>query len=363
MAGGVRVVAVYADRLRQRGHEVTVVSTPPRPIPLIEKLRHVKRGWGWPGKPQTGPSYLDNVDVAHRVIDRFRPIADADVPDADVVIATWWETAEWVAALSPGKGRKVFFIQHDESVFDLQPTRRVIDTWRLPLTKITISKWLTELAQQRDPGAVVHHIPNSVDMAQFDAPPRGKQARPTVGLLYSPVVFKGVDTSLKAVARVAERLGDVHLVTFGEVDPTDELPLPAGADHTTHPAQQQIRELYARCDVWLCGSLAEGFHLPPLEAMACRCPVVSTRVGGPMDIIEPGRNGYLADVGDDAALAECLLKVLQSDEAGWRAMSDAAYATATGYTWEHATDRFESALRQLAAPADRADDAAAVSSG
>lgn len=359
MAGGVRVVAVYADRLRKRGHEVTVVSTPPRPIPLVEKLRHVKRGWGWPGKPKAGPSYLDGVDVDHRVIDRFRPIVDADVPDGDVVIATWWETAEWVDALAPSKGRKAFFIQHDESMFDLQPTERVTDGWRLPMAKITISKWLTELAEQRDPGAVVYHVPNSVDMAQFDAPPRGKRERPTIGLLYSPVAFKGVGVSLKAVARVAEQLPGLQLVTFGEVDPLDELPLPEGTDHTTHPAQEQIRELYAKCDVWLCGSVAEGFHLPPLEAMACRCPVVSTRVGGPVDIIEPGHNGYLADVGDDAALAECLLKVLRRDAAGWRAMSDAAYATATGYTWGDATDRFESALKEIA---DRADVAAGAQS-
>ena len=32
--------------------------------------------------------------------------------------------------------------------------------------------------------------------------------------------------------------------------------------------------------------------------MACRCPVVSHRVGGSVDIIEEGINGHLVDIGD-----------------------------------------------------------------
>jgi glycosyltransferase involved in cell wall biosynthesis len=94
----------------------------------------------------------------------------------------------------------------------------------------------------------------------------------------------------------------------------------------------------------LCGSNREGFHLPPLEAMACRCPVVSTRVGGPLDIVKDGLNGYLVDIADDEALVRRALQILTGTESEWKAMSDAAYKTATDYTWEDATDQFEDAL-------------------
>jgi hypothetical protein len=47
------------------------------------------------------------------------------------VIATWWETAEWVDRLSVSKGKKVYFIQHYEA-FDYLPKERVEATWRLP---------------------------------------------------------------------------------------------------------------------------------------------------------------------------------------------------------------------------------------
>src|SRR5438105_4096972 len=87
-AGGTRVVATYADRLRQRGHQVVVVSTPRRDPGFASKLRSLAKGNGWPAR--LGPSHFDHVDVEHRIIDRFRPMTDSDVPDADVIIATWW---------------------------------------------------------------------------------------------------------------------------------------------------------------------------------------------------------------------------------------------------------------------------------
>ena len=42
------------------------------------------------------------------------------------------------------------------------------------------------------------YVPNSVDLQQFTAPPRGKQPSPTVGVMYSHVHFKGCDVALKA---------------------------------------------------------------------------------------------------------------------------------------------------------------------
>ena len=84
--------------------------------------------------------------------------------------------------------------------------------------------------------------------------------------------------------------------------------------------------------------------------MACRCPVVSTKVGGPIDIIVNGKNGYLVEIGDSSALAAKSMSVLGLDLAAWEAMSEAALATATRYSWDDATDLFEQALqRQLGA--------------
>ena len=357
MSGGCRVVAIYADRLQRRGHEVKVVSTPAPQPPLRSRVKRLLLDWhqrrehkvAWThlgGLPDTNPSHLDNIEVPHHVIDRCRPVTDSDVPDGDVVIATWWETAEWVARLAPRKGAKAYLIQHHE-VFDYLPTERVKATWRMPLQKITISKWLVELAAREYGDRKVHLVPNGVDMSQFYAAPRDRQRQPTVGILYASVKWKGLDVTLRAIECAAKRLQGLRVVAFGAAPVVPELPLPPGASFHHLPAQESIRDLYSSCDVWLCGSYSEGFHLPPLEAMACRCPVVSTSVGGPIDIIESGRNGYLVPVGDAEALADRLVDVLSLDDARWCAMSDAALATATCNTWDTATDLMESTLHNV----------------
>jgi glycosyltransferase involved in cell wall biosynthesis len=340
LQGGIRVVAIYADRLARRGHKVVVISTPPTDS-MRSKVKSFVCGRGWRIDPE--PSYLEGINVEHRMLEQVRPVIDTDVPDADVVVATYYTTAYGVQRLSPAKGAKAIFIQNYE-VVEGKPNPKLDATWRMPMHKITISKWLVELAREQFGDAVVSHVPNSVDLDQFHAAPREKRPVPTVGLLYTTASLKGCGTSLKALKRVAASMPSLRLVSFGAEQPDLRLRLPRFAEFHYRPPQDKIRELYAQCDVWLCGSTREGFHLPPLEAMACRCPVVSTRVGGPMDIIEEGVNGHLVDPGDVDALADRALRVLSLPPEEWRKMSDAAYFTATRFTWDDATDLFEQAL-------------------
>jgi glycosyltransferase involved in cell wall biosynthesis len=347
-AGGNRVVAIYAERLKRRGHEVTVVSGAPRKVGLPEKIKSALKGRGWPMGIGTAQPYFDELGITVKVLDSNRPIVDDDVPDADVVVATWWETAEWVAALSPRKGAKVHFVQHHE-VFPYLPIERVRAVYRLPMAKIVISRWL---AQTMSTSYGIDHcalIYNSVDTSQFFAQPRDKQTVPTVGFLYSTTDFKSPETHLAALHELKKKLPQTRAVAFGSQRISKEFPLPEWAEFYYRPAQHDIRLIYAKCDLWLCGSESEGFHLPPLEAMACRCPVVSTKVGGPIDIIDEGVNGFLVDIGDATSLARKALEVLSMSNENWKRMSAAATATALRYSWDDAAELFERAVSEIAA--------------
>lgn len=345
LGGGTRVIALYAEHLRRRGHHVVAVSQPAKPIELHRQIKSLVKGRGWQRANQPDTTHFDKFDVEHRIIDSHRPIEDRDLPDADVVVATWWETAEWVAKLSAGKGAKAYLIQQLESNFSGMPAERVEATWRLPMQKIVVSRWLADLARDRfgDPDAIV--TPNGIDLELFNAPVRGRQPHPTVGLLYAPnVPHKGTSTALSIIETASRHVPGLHVRAFGWEPQHSEAPLPPGSDFFQRPPQDFIREIYAGCDVWLCTSTSEGYHLPPHEAMACRCPVVSTRVGGPMDQIIDGVNGYLLDVNDVDGLTERLVAVLQLPEPAWRRLSDAAYNSVKDFTWDKATMLFERAL-------------------
>src|SRR5438105_624514 len=109
MAGGNRVIAIYASHLIRRGHFVEVISQPPTKPTLYDRLNSLLFHRPLKVVAETAP-YFKDLNVPLCVVRKRRPVTDNDAPDADIVIATWWETAEWVAALSPRKGAKAYFV-------------------------------------------------------------------------------------------------------------------------------------------------------------------------------------------------------------------------------------------------------------
>jgi glycosyltransferase involved in cell wall biosynthesis len=340
LAGGQRVVAIYAQKLHERGHEVLVVSSRERKRTVREIARSLLRHGTWPRRWDT-TSHFDEIDPECRVIARDGPIRDPDVPDADLVVATWWETAEWLAELSPRKGVKVHFMQDYEVWGGVR--ERIDATCRLPFPKILIAEWVGELLREDFHFIDYTIVPNAVDLGLFHAEPRGKQARPTVGLHYTTFLNKGCDISLKAIEIARRDIPDLKLVAFSSLTPSRELPLPADCDFSARVPNERLKDIYGRCDAWLFGTRIEGFGLPILEAMACRTPVIGTPAGAAPELIGQG-GGYLVRPEDPGDMAAAIGRIMALPDAEWRAMSDIAYATASRYSWDDATDRFEAAL-------------------
>jgi hypothetical protein len=100
LAGGMRVVASYAQRFANRGHSVVAIQPRHARRSIRETWRSLLREHHWPVDLDGGPSHFDNLDIAPNAgtfdrikLSRSGALTAADVPDADVVIATWWETA------------------------------------------------------------------------------------------------------------------------------------------------------------------------------------------------------------------------------------------------------------------------------
>ena len=347
VAGGMRVIAEHARRLRRRGHEVVVVGMPAgKPSPL-RRFFDLLRGRGRKGK-----GFFEEGDLELRVLDRFRPVTDDDVPDADVVIATWWKTAQGVASLSKRKGAKAIFIQG----YEMPPgqTNPELDaTWRMPMRKIVVARWLRKLAEERfgDPSAIL--VPNGVDTRHFDAPRRSRRRDPAAGLVYwRTSSIKGTDVSLEAIRLARRHVPGLRVVAFGVDKQGDELPLPPGATYHRNPSQAALPGIYASCDAWLWGSRQEGFGLPLLEAMACRTPVVASQAGAAPEILERS-GGVMVPTGDPHAMADALVRMLKMPERDWSELSDSAREVASTWTWERANALFEEALTRAREEAPR----------
>ncbi|MCY3778995.1 MAG: glycosyltransferase family 4 protein [Chloroflexi bacterium] len=74
--------------------------------------------------------------------------------------------------------------------------------------------------------------------------------------------------------------------------------------------REDIENVYAAADVFVCPSEFESYGKANLEAMACAAPVVSTRRGGPSETVIDGVTGFLVDNGDVEAMADRVMRLL-----------------------------------------------------
>ncbi len=77
--------------------------------------------------------------------------------------------------------------------------------------------------------------------------------------------------------------------------------------------QDRVHEKLATADIMLLPSQLESFGLAALEAMACEVPPIATNVGGVPEVVEHGKTGFLAEVGDLEEMARCAVDLLSDD--------------------------------------------------
>jgi N-acetyl-alpha-D-glucosaminyl L-malate synthase BshA len=91
--------------------------------------------------------------------------------------------------------------------------------------------------------------------------------------------------------------------------------------------QELVQEKLAIADILLLPSELESFGLAALEGMACEVVPIATRVGGIPELIEHGKSGYLAEVGDVDTMARYAIELL-NDEKALQTMAKASRAVA-----------------------------------
>jgi len=91
--------------------------------------------------------------------------------------------------------------------------------------------------------------------------------------------------------------------------------------------QDHVHEKLALADVMLLPSELESFGLAALEAMACEVVPIATNVGGIPEVIEHGKSGYLANVGDVDTMARYAIDLLK-DQSRLKEMAKQARAVA-----------------------------------
>lgn len=349
MAGGVKSGRLIAEALARRGHEVTIVyPTKSRAWPkpwrvrgFARRLAKESRLWWEVRIRGSQHHHLEQSSVNLLPVKR-EVVRAEDVPDADVSIANFWLVREWMESWPDSKGVKALYVRGH---FPTPRTASRIDaTYRMNGLNIVHARWLKQLLFERydDPNVIL--APNGVDWSQFRSYPRGKAASPTVGFLYDVSPRKDAVTMFEAIRLVQHHVRSLRAIAFGSTPVSRKHTPPPNFEFHFRPSQDFIPDIYAQTDCWVVPSRSEGLPMPGLEAAACRCPIVATRCGGPEDYVDEGISGHLVPVADPAAMAEAILRVVTLDEDRWKPMSDASYAIAKRFDWDHSAEILEDAL-------------------
>ena len=172
---------------------------------------------------------------------------------------------------------------------------------------------------------------NGVDLEKINSANRRNAKRAELGL--QPEDFavamvanfhpaKGHRYLIEAFNRLARRFPNARLLLCGYCNDTQllnalrELVTAAGVEKQVWfmGSRSDIPEIMHAVDVLTAPSLSEGFSNSILEALAAGKPVVAARVGGNLEQIIDGLNGYLVPPAASIALANALEKLLSSPE-------------------------------------------------
>lgn len=381
-------VAYLAGALRQRGHEVAVMTTDhadPLPPPATgcpgAASPALARKHPFAGS-QLGAWFSGGMDTGLTLLRRMR--LDLETKTVAARVAGFNPDVVHQHAYLGGLAMSWRLAKHYPIVFT-NHTGAYLHLNRLWPTRLAQARLLDGvfdeiIAPSREllpKGGRCHYVPNGADPEVFRpvSPADREQLRerwecrdrfvffcprrwaPTKGIIHlaralgslrpetlarCTFVFAGNETpgyenyqqSVRSVLAKVGCGGDVRIL--------------GNLDHT------RVAELLNAADVCVIPSLMEATSLACLEAMACGTPVLGTATGGLLELIEEGRNGWLVPPGNAPALARALEQIVRLDSAARESLRVGALDTMRGeYNWQLIAARTERIYQRACLAAER----------
>lgn len=224
-------------------------------------------------------------------------------------------------------GVPVVYTEHNRMERYHPLTRRLnVLTWGWQDRVIAVSAEVARSIRSHVNGAVrTDVVLNGVDTDRFDRSlVDGSTLRRRIGIpAEAPVIGtvavfraqKALDDWLRAARILFDSHPDLHFLLVGDGPLREEVSARVrslGLEGVVHlpGLQEDVRPYLAAMDLFMVSSIFEGLPVALLEAMAMRCRVVATAVGGVPEVIRDGENGLLVAPRQPEALARCAAQLL-----------------------------------------------------
>jgi glycosyltransferase involved in cell wall biosynthesis len=337
---------------------------------ISSKLRTSLEGEGISGSLSLAKSRISRMSSVKKCV---RSLCEAATRFHPGRFDVYWEPNLAPLPVLSGKSRSVAATVPDFSWLlhpEWHPKERVEHFQRaFPRMLPRIDRIITYSAYIRDEAVAlfgldpsrIEVIPNGVDTSLFHPyPPEETETfRRERALPDRFVLFAGTLEPRKNVVRVIEAFrrlpapvrAECSLVLAGAKGWRDseilDLVRDSGASvmHLGYVTYRELAYLYSLAEVFVFPSLYEGFGLPPLEAMACGAPVVSSGAASLPEVC--GDAVLYADPEDADSIAGALLRILEDRSLGER-LAEAGFRRSALFSWDACASHHEKLFLTLA---------------
>lgn len=338
-AGGFKVMYEYANRLARIGYDVHLYFPIETPfmnyrlpyicryiLTIIEGFRRDK----W-------------FDFDQRITMSYIPsVKDKYIADADIVIATWWATAQEMGKLSKEKGKKINLIQgfenwegNEDLLFKSYDMKGV--------TNVVVASYLADIVNQYTTKRS-HIIHNAVDSEVFTIKNTIESRNPcSIAMIYSIQEIKGSKYGIEALKLVKEQIPKLEVELFGICPEPENLP----EWMKFHRNPSDLADLYNRNSIFITNSFTEGFSLVILEALLSGCAVVCTDIEGHQHYrSKDGDAALFVEAGNSRAMADQIIKLIENNDYRIK-LAKQGNTIAKQFDWNNAVRKMDSLIKQL----------------
>lgn len=308
VCGGSKIIFEHTNHLVRRGHDVSILCYYPRPDWIEVNARYIQV-----------PSQMNLYDC---------------MPETDIIICTVYD--QIIEPYLLKKAPVLLFEQGDSYIFDFEKYPLDLQEvfkkrWSVPIPVIAVSSGLSDQLKRnfnRTP-QILHNALNSNIFYPREKKLSGRYKPRILFVGQEQVKFKGISDVRTALEIVRKSGRDFEEVWVSQTPPDTSFK----GELYVNPDQELLGDIYRSCDIYVSGSYYESFPLPPLEAMACGCAVVSTDNTGIKEYGEDGYNCLLGKVGDPQSLADHIISLLDNPEK-MNSLMENGYKTAARFSWD-----------------------------
>lgn len=300
LCGGCKVLLEIAEALIQHHHETEIII------------------------PEWASIHYDNIPCKLTRIPSFQK---ENIPYGDIILTNFYATVQPAFAAWPDNC--VRFSQGFEPLNI--PTEAALESYQFDIPIISNSRWVDNLIYEHV-GKRSTIVNPGIDLNVFYPQSLDNKLKQRKAILYiarsaeDGYALKGFADFYEAIKIVQQNYTEEFIVHL--ICPDRPLDLP-GVPTKIFPAKnmEEMAELYDSADLFVSSSWFEGFSLPPLEAMACGTPVVTTNQNGNLDYAKHLENCYLTPAKDPSSLATGIIELL-SDQSLYTQLMNGGFRTA-----------------------------------